>query len=187
MPRRLQSTLEQTDESSSSEAARRMATTSAGILMYHGGDDGIDVLLVHPGGPYWSKRDVGAWSIPKGEMDDKEDAEKAARREFAEELGVPVHGSLQPLGCIRQRAGKIVHGYALEGNLDANNIRSNNAMVEWPPRSGRIISFPEIDRASWFAIPLARKKILASQRPFLDRLEDFCKTTSPLIRSEGAK
>lgn len=153
-----------------------MTNTSTGIFMYH--DSGsIDVLLVHPGGPYWSKRDSGAWSIPKGKMDDGEDAENAARREFKEELGVPIHGPLQSLGCVRQRAGKIVRGYALEGNLDVRSIRSNDATIEWPPRSGRTISFPEIDRAAWFAIPLAREKILASQRPFLDRLEDFCKRT----------
>jgi predicted NUDIX family NTP pyrophosphohydrolase len=153
-----------------------MAIASAGILMYHHSDDGIDVVLVHPGGPYWSKRDLGAWSIPKGEMDDEEDAENAARREFAEELGVPVHGSLQPLGSVRQRAGRIVYGYALEGNLDIDNIHSNNATIEWPPRSGRIVAFPEIDRAAWFVISLAREKLLAGQRPFLDRLEDFCRT-----------
>lgn len=144
--------------------------------MYHGSGNSIAVLLVHPGGPYWSKRDFGAWSIPKGEIDDGEDAENAARREFADELGVPVHGRLQPLGRIRQRAGKIVYGYALEGHLDVRAIRSNSVTIAWPPRSGRTISFPEIDRADWFAIPLARQKILESQQPFLDRLDDIRKT-----------
>jgi predicted NUDIX family NTP pyrophosphohydrolase len=146
--------------------------------MYHGNDNEIAVLLVHPGGPYWSKHDLGAWSIPKGEIDDGEDAENAARREFAEELGVRVYSKLQPLGCVRQRADKIVYGYALEGNFNVRAIRSNDTTITWPPRSGRTISFPEIDRAAWFAISLAREKILASQRPFLERLEEICKTTS---------
>jgi predicted NUDIX family NTP pyrophosphohydrolase len=148
-----------------------MPTMSAGILMYHRSDGGLAVLLVHPGGPFWQNRDLGAWSIPKGEMDDGEDPEAAARREFAEELGVAVSGPLRPLGQVRQRGGKIVLAYALEGTLDAGAVRSNEIPVEWPPRSGRMIHIPEIDRAAWFLMPLAREKILASQRPFLDRLE----------------
>jgi predicted NUDIX family NTP pyrophosphohydrolase len=148
-----------------------MAARSAGILMYRRNAVGIDVLLVHPGGPFWRNRDLGAWSIPKGELDEGEDAEAAARREFGEELGVEAHGTLQPLGEVRQRAGKIVRGYALEADLDVRRIRSNEFEIEWPPRSGRTTSFPEIDRAEWFATSLAREKILPSQRPFLDRLE----------------
>lgn len=163
-----------------------MASASAGILMYRGSGNDMVVLLVHPGGPYWSKRNFGAWSIPKGEIDDGEDPENAARREFAEELGVSVHGRLQPLGRIRQRAGKIVYGYALDGNLDVRAIRSNSVTIAWPPRSGRTISFPEIDQAAWFAIPLAREKILASQQPFLDRLDDIRKTTPQPNSSETA-
>ena len=161
-----------------------MASRSAGILMYHGSGNDMAVLLVHPGGPYWSKRDLGAWSIPKGEIDDGEETENAARREFSEELGVPIHGQLLTLGRIRQRAGKIVYGYALEGNLNVRAIRSNNATSAWPPRSGRTLSFPEIVRADWFAIPLARRKILTSQQPFLDRLEKICKTARQLNPSE---
>ncbi len=156
----------------------RLANISAGILMYRGGDSDIDVLLAHPGGPYWRRRDLGAWSIPKGELDAGEDAETAARREFEEELGVQVRGLLQSLGRVRQRAGKIVYGYALQGDLDAGKICSNEVAIAWPPGSGRIISFPEVDRAAWFAIPLAREKILASQRPFLDRLEELRTTAS---------
>lgn len=148
-----------------------MAIVSAGILMYHRGQAGLVVLLAHPGGPFWQNRDLGAWSVPKGELDDGEDPEAAARREFAEELGVAVSGPLRPLGQVRQRGGKIVLGYALEGTLDAGAVRSNQIPVEWPPRSGRMIHIPEIDRAEWFNLPLAREKILASQRPFLDRLE----------------
>ena len=134
---------------------------SAGILMYRSGDAGIDVLLVHPGGPFWRNRDLGAWSIPKGELDDGEDAEAAARREFKEELGMEATGPLRPLGLVRQRAGKMVQAYALEGNLDVGSVRSNEVAIEWPPRSGRFLQVPEIDRAAWFAIPLAREKILA--------------------------
>ncbi len=148
-----------------------MATTSAGILMYRRGDTGTDVLLVHPGGPFWRNRDFGAWSIPKGELENGEDPETAARREFAEELGTETTGPLRPLGEVRQRGGKIVLAYALEGNLDTGTVRSNEIAIEWPPRSGRTLYVPEIDRAAWFALPLARKKILASQQPFLDRLK----------------
>jgi predicted NUDIX family NTP pyrophosphohydrolase len=148
-----------------------MATMSAGILMYRQADDGIVVLLVHPGGPFWQKRDLGAWSVPKGELEDGEDPETAARREFAEELGIEATGPLRPLGQVRQRGGKLVLAYALEGTLDASTVRSNQIAIEWPPRSGRTIDIPEIDRAAWFTLALARKKILASQQPFLDRLE----------------
>ncbi|WP_291686447.1 NUDIX domain-containing protein [Bradyrhizobium sp.] len=148
-----------------------MATISAGILMYHHGEAGLVVLLVHPGGPFWRNRDLGAWSIPKGELDGGEDRETAARREFAEEIGIAATGPLRPLGQVRQRGGKIVLAYALEGTLDVGTVRSNQIPIEWPPRSGRMISVPEIDRAEWFTIPLAREKILAGQRPFLDRLE----------------
>jgi len=148
-----------------------MAAVSAGILMYRRGDDGIAVLLVHPGGPFWRKRDLGAWSIPKGELDRSEDPEVGAAREFQEELGATASGRLLPLGQVRQRAGKIVHGYALEGDLDVGTIRSNEITIPWPPRSGRMIQVPEIDRAEWFALPLARQKILESQQAFIDRLE----------------
>jgi predicted NUDIX family NTP pyrophosphohydrolase len=156
-----------------------MATKSAGILMYRRGDAGINVLLVHPGGPFWRNRDLGAWSIPKGELDDGEDSEAAARREFKEELGIAAVGPLRPLGRVRQRAGKTVQAYALEGNLDVGGMRSNNVAIEWPPRSGRAMYVPEIDRAAWFVIPLAREKILAGQRPFLDRLVSLCNDRSP--------
>jgi predicted NUDIX family NTP pyrophosphohydrolase len=148
-----------------------MATVSAGILMYRHSDAGLVVLLVHPGGPFWRNRDLGAWSIPKGELDDGEDPEVAARREFAEELGIEATGPLRPLGQVRQRGGKLVLAYALEGTLDVSTVHSNEIAIEWPPRSGRSICFPEIDRAEWFALPVARKMILASQQPLLDRLE----------------
>jgi predicted NUDIX family NTP pyrophosphohydrolase len=148
-----------------------MPKISAGILMYRDGAAGMEVLLAHPGGPFWRNRDLGAWSIPKGEFHGVEDPEAAARREFAEELGVELTGPLQPLGQLRQRGGKTVIAYASKGTLDVANVRSNQIPIEWPPRTGRIIYVSEIDRAAWFELPLARKKILASQEPFLDRLE----------------
>jgi predicted NUDIX family NTP pyrophosphohydrolase len=162
-----------------------MPNNSAGILMYRCSGDEIEVLLVHPGGPFWRKRDLGVWSLPKGELDDEEDPETTARREFEEELGVESPGPLQPLGEVRQRAGKIVRGYALEGDLDVSNVRSNDVAIEWPPRSGRTTYFPEIDRAAWFTLSLAREKLLASQRPFLDRLEVLWKNASRLHRQKG--
>ena len=140
-----------------------MPINSAGILMYRHSGNGVEVLLVHPGGPFWHKRDLGAWSLPKGEYDDRENPEAAARREFNEELGVEALGPLEPLCEVRQRAGKIVRGYAPEGDPDVNRIRSNDVAIEWPPRSGRTISFPEIDRAGWFTLPIARRSSQAKR------------------------
>jgi predicted NUDIX family NTP pyrophosphohydrolase len=147
--------------------------SSAGILMYRRSGSGLEVLLVHPGGPFWRNKDEGAWSIPKGEMDEGEDAASAARREFLEETGYAVSSQLQPLGGIRQRGGKRVAAFAAEGNLDADVIKSNMFEIEWPPKSGRMKSFPEIDRAAWFDLPVARVKILESQRSLLDRLAEL--------------
>jgi predicted NUDIX family NTP pyrophosphohydrolase len=148
-----------------------MAPRSAGILLYRREGEALQVLLVHPGGPFWRKKDAGAWSISKGEYDVGEDAEAAARREFAEELGVVLSGKLQPLGEISQAGGKRVTAFALERDLDVAAIRSNDFELEWPPRSGRIQRFPEIDRAAWFPLPLAREKMIAGQRPLLDLLQ----------------
>ena len=147
-----------------------MATASAGILMYRHARSGIEVLLVHPGGPYWRNKDAGAWSIPKGEYGPDEDAETAARREFAEELGIEAAGRLEPLGEVRQRGGKLVTAFTLEGDLDTTAIRSNQFEMEWPPRSRRLHCFPEVDRAAWFTLAEAREKIIAGQAPLLDRL-----------------
>ena len=149
-------------------------TASAGILLYRFVNGRLQVLLAHPGGPFWRRRDLGAWSMPKGELRPGEDAEAAARREFAEELGEPPPGALRPLGAIRQRGGKHVEAFALEGDFDVAALSSNTFEIVWPPRSGRKASFPEIDRAGWFALPAAREKILASQAPLLDRLERLC-------------
>lgn len=150
-----------------------MAATSAGILLYRRAAEGIVVLLVHPGGPFWARRDLGAWSIPKGEFGEGEDPADAARREFAEELGLALSGTLEPLGEIRQKAGKRVVGFACEGELDVADIRSNSFEIEWPPRSGRRQAFPEVDRAEWFDLDTAREKIVPGQVPFLDRLESL--------------
>jgi predicted NUDIX family NTP pyrophosphohydrolase len=133
----------------------------------------FEVLLVHPGGPYWRRKDEGVWSIPKGEIVAGEDPSDAARREFGEETGVAVAGPLAPLGEIRQRGGKRVLAFAIEGDLDVQTIRSNTFEIEWPPRSGKMRAFPEIDRAGWFGPALARTKILESQQPLLDRLAEL--------------
>ena len=125
---------------------------------------------MHPGGPFWAKKDAGAWSIPKGEFDDGEDAESAARREFAEELGVEVAGALVPLGHIRQKNGKQVHAWAVEADVDTSRIRSNTFQMEWPPKSGRTAEFPEIDRAEWLTPDAARTKMHAGQAELVDRL-----------------
>jgi predicted NUDIX family NTP pyrophosphohydrolase len=143
-----------------------MATSSAGILMYRNATQSLEVLLVHPGGPFWRNKDDGAWSIPKGEIDAGERPEDIARREFMEELGSAASGPLRPLGKIRQRGGKLVRAFAVEGDLDVSTVVSNTFEMIWPPKSGRIQTFPEVDRAEWFALPVARDKILQGQRPF---------------------
>lgn len=149
-----------------------MPKSSAGILMYKRERERVLVLLAHPGGPFWRRRDEGAWSIPKGEFGAGESAETAARREFEEELGAAAGGELRPLGRVRQPGGKWVEAFALEGDLDVAAVRSNPFEMEWPPRSGRRRTFPEVDRAAWFPLPEARRKILPGQRPLLDRLEE---------------
>jgi predicted NUDIX family NTP pyrophosphohydrolase len=145
---------------------------SSGVLLYRlDGNGEVQVLLGHMGGPFWARKDDGAWSIPKGEHDPDEDAEAAARREFAEELGMPVPATeLLPLGEVRAR--KVLTVWAAEGDLDVDAVVSNTFQLEWPPRSGRLQEFPEIDRAAWFDVPTARAKLVAGQRPFLDRLEE---------------
>ncbi|MCA1424995.1 MULTISPECIES: NUDIX domain-containing protein [unclassified Bradyrhizobium] len=145
-----------------------MPSKSAGIIAYRKRGN-IEVLLVHPGGPFWRNKDLGAWSIPKGEYTD--DAEIAARREFAEELGQELSMPLTPLGQVRQRGGKLVTAFAAELDLDVRSIRSNTFEMEWPPRSGKRQAFPEVDRAEWFTLDAAQEKINAGQRPLLDRLK----------------
>ena len=143
---------------------------SAGILLYRERAGDVEVLLVHPGGPFWKNRDEGAWTIPKGEYGDDEDALDAAKREFSEETGFAIDGTFVPLEPIRQRSGKLVHAWAVEGDCDAGAIRSNSFSIEWPPRSGRLAEYPEVDRAAWLALEAARRKILPAQVPFLENL-----------------
>ena len=149
-----------------------MVAASAGILLHRERDGERKVLLVHPGGPAWAKRDAGAWSIPKGEYEAAEDPLEAARREFAEELGsAPPDGPARELGEIRQKSGKRVKAWAIVGDLDASNITSNTCQVQWPPRSGRMIDVPEVDRAEWFSLKDARERINPAQVALLERLE----------------
>lgn len=148
-----------------------MAKYSAGIVMYRLRDERIQLLLVHPGGPFWAKKDTGAWSIPKGECDrEEEDPLSVATREFQEETGYPVAGSFIPLGTLKQPGGKIVHAWATEGDCDASRIKSNTFSMEWPLRSRQYREFPEVDRAAWFDIATARSRLHKGLIGFIDRL-----------------
>lgn len=143
-------------------------------MLYRLATGGLEVLLVHPGGPFWARRDLGAWSIPKGEYGPDETPLAAARREFAEELGVAApEGPVEDLGEVRQKSGKRVRAWALAGDLDPSRVRSNTFTLEWPPRSGVTQEFPEVDRAAWFELTVAREKITAAQVPLLDRVEEL--------------
>jgi predicted NUDIX family NTP pyrophosphohydrolase len=145
------------------------ARESAGILLHRA--NRAEVLLVHPGGPYWSRKDAGAWSIPKGEVEEDEDPRTAALREFAEETGTRLpDGALEPLGSVKLKSGKLVHAFGVAGDLDPEAIVSSTFELEWPPRSGRTRTFPEIDRAGWFRLDEAREKLNPAQAAFVDRL-----------------
>jgi predicted NUDIX family NTP pyrophosphohydrolase len=143
---------------------------SAGILLYRFQAETLEVFLVHPGGPYWQGKDAGAWSIPKGELDNGGDALATARREFEEETGSPVDGEFLPLTPLKQPGGKLVYVWALRGDIDAASIRSNTFTLEWPPRTGRRQEFPEVDRGAWFKLEAATQMILPGQRGFLEQL-----------------
>lgn len=148
-----------------------MAVLSAGLLAHRVGVAGLEVLIVHPGGPFWARKDLGAWSIPKGEHGPDEDAHAAALREFAEELGIaPPEGTERFLGQRRQPSGKLVSVWAVDGDVDLTGTRSNDVTMEWPKGSGRTITFPEVDRAEWCPVDLARERLLRGQVPFLDEL-----------------
>jgi predicted NUDIX family NTP pyrophosphohydrolase len=149
-----------------------MPKHSAGLLLYRWKDSEVEVFLVHPGGPLWAKKDLGAWSIPKGEIAAGEDPLAAARREFLEETGVAIDGEFTALDTIRQAGGKLVSAWAVEGDFDPARLTSNLVQMQWPPRSGRIIEFPEVDRGVWFTLREARERILKSQRPILDQLKE---------------
>lgn len=145
--------------------------TSAGILLYRIINSDLEVFLVHPGGPYWEKKDDGAWSVPKGEFEEGEDSLEAARREFREETGSDIKGDFMELKPLKQPSGKVVYVWAVEGNIDEVSIESNLFTMEWPPKSGKKQEFPEVDRGGWFTIPEARKKLLKGQVGFLDELQ----------------
>ena len=152
-----------------------MPKLSAGLLVYRIVDGEPQVLLVHPGGPYWARKDDGAWSLPKGEYEPGEDPLEVAFREFREELGLDPPGSSSPtfLGEVRQPGGKRVSAWTLPGDLDVSTVRSNTFTMEWPPRSGRTADFPEVDRAGWFGVEEARRKLLRGQLAFIDRLSEL--------------
>jgi predicted NUDIX family NTP pyrophosphohydrolase len=144
--------------------------TSAGLLLYRRAGPSLQVLLVHPGGPFWQRKDLGAWTIPKGEVTDGEALLEAARREFQEETGYTIDAPAEPLGHVRLTSGKVIHAFAVEGDLDAARIRSNTFELEWPRGSGRRRIYPEVDRAAWFDLGEARQKILPAQASLLDAL-----------------
>jgi predicted NUDIX family NTP pyrophosphohydrolase len=148
-----------------------MTKKSAGVLLYRESSGQLEFLLVHPGGPFWSKKDEGAWSIPKGEFDDDEDPLAAARREFAEETGARPPDEGIPLGPLRQSGGKVVYAFAMRGDFDPISLQSNTFSMEWPPKSGKQQSFPEVDRAAWFPLEIALRKILKGQAGFLTELK----------------
>ena len=148
-----------------------MPQKSAGILLYRNISGRLEVLLAHPGGPFWAQKDEGAWSLPKGEIADGEDPLAAARREFEEETGFAADGEVIPLQPLRQASGKIIHAFAMQKDIDASRVQSNTFDMEWPPRSGKYQAFPEVDRAAWFSLASARSKIAPGQAGFLTQLE----------------
>ena len=148
-----------------------MPRLSSGLLLFRRREGRLEVLLVHPGGPFWRLRDAGGWSLPKGEHEPDEDSLGAARREFAEELGLdPPAGEAIELGSVRQPSGKLIHAWALEADVDVSEIHSNSFQLEWPRGSGEVRQFPEVDRAGWFDLATAREKLIAGQHPLLDLL-----------------
>jgi predicted NUDIX family NTP pyrophosphohydrolase len=151
-----------------------VAKRSAGLLLFRRQDNEVEVLLGHMGGPFWAKKDAAAWSLPKGELEPDEEPEAAARREFAEELGLPApDGEYRPLGEVKQSGGKVVTAWAVEGDLDPAAVVPGTFEMEWPPRSGRQQEFPELDRVEWFGLAAAREKLLKGQLPLLDRLVEL--------------
>jgi predicted NUDIX family NTP pyrophosphohydrolase len=153
--------------------------TSAGLLLYRRTGQALQVLLVHPGGPYWHRRDLGAWTIPKGEVTDGEALLDAARREFHEETGFAINAPATPIGHVRLTSGKVIHAFAAEGDLDASRVRSNSFELEWPRGSGHRRTYPEIDRAAWFDLAEARQRILPAQAALLDALTEVLHRQAP--------
>lgn len=163
-----------------------MSKVSAGVLLYRRGAGGVELLLVHPGGPFWARKDLGAWSIPKGEAGPGEPLAAAAAREFTEETGFALAGEPVPLGLFRQPSGKRIAAFALEGDADPSLLTSNLCRIEWPPRSGRAIDIPEVDRAEWFPMPEALSKIVRGQRPILETLARLIGGAGPEEAAAGA-
>jgi predicted NUDIX family NTP pyrophosphohydrolase len=155
------------------------AKQSAGLLLYRWGEAGLEFLLAHPGGPFWAKKDQGAWSIPKGEFLEDEAPLSAARREFAEEIGTRVEGEALALTPLKQPSRKVIHAFAVEHDLNVERITSNSFEMEWPPKSGKKAAFPEVDRAAWFGVNEARKRIQPGQAPILDELVRRLEATRP--------
>jgi predicted NUDIX family NTP pyrophosphohydrolase len=151
-----------------------MPKQSAGLLLYRNVYGSLEVFLVHPGGPFWAKKDDGAWSIPKGEIAEGEDALQAAKREFREETGFAADGTFEALEPVKQAGGKTVYAWSIEGDVDASAIGSNTFSMEWPPRSGKMQEFAEVDRGGWFDLAVARKKILKGQIPLLEQFAQRC-------------
>lgn len=156
-----------------------MSRISAGLLMYRTCQGRIEVLLAHPGGPYFRNKDEGAWTIPKGEVEPEEDLLETAQREFTEETGLKPHGPFLPLATVKQKGGKIVHAWAFEGNCDPTTLVSNSYKIKWPPRSGNWATFPEVDRAEFFDLDTARKKVNPAQMGLLQELEQILREKQP--------
>ncbi len=150
-----------------------MPKKSAGLVVYKETNASLEVLLVHPGGPFWSKKDDGAWSIPKGEIEEGEEPLAVALREFNEETGAEINGAFIPLDPLRQPGGKFIYAWAVRADFEPSKLKSNSFRMEWPPRSGRQKEFPEVDRAGWFSIEAAKKKILSGQHGFLTQLQQI--------------
>jgi predicted NUDIX family NTP pyrophosphohydrolase len=164
-----------------------MSKKSAGLLLFREMAARVEVLLVHPGGPFWAKKDDGSWSIPKGEFTDDEEPLAAAKREFEEEVGAPPAGDFIPLDPVRQPSGKLVLAWAVRADFDPSSLKSNTFSMEWPPKSGRQREFPEVDRAAWFEVESARPKILKGQAPFLDQLLDRIEGTEGCVNALGIR
>jgi predicted NUDIX family NTP pyrophosphohydrolase len=154
-----------------------MSKTSAGLIMYRLRSETLEVLLVHPGGPFWSKKDAGAWFIAKGEINPNEESLDAAKREFEEETGLKPQGPFLPLGSVKQKSGKIIFAWAFAGDCDPSRLQSNTFTIEWPPKSGLQKEFPEIDRYSFFTLPAAQEQIHPAEYPFLTRLQELLQTS----------
>jgi len=164
-----------------------MSKKSAGLLLFRETAAGAEVLLVHPGGPFWARKDDGSWSIPKGEFSDDEEPLAAAKREFEEEVGPPPAGDFIPLDPIRQPSGKLVLAWAVRADFDPSSLKSNTFSMEWPPKSGQHQEFPEVDRAAWFEVESARPKILKGQAPFLDQLLDRIDGAEGYVKTQNVR